>query len=230
MPQFSPGEAKTAIAPITVSPSGLSCEAELFLGPDELTKVATSGRRPFSSTGASQSVRLPITMPSAEGTYHAYIDVYAGGLLIAAYQAIEDVVIAAPVTPVLGGQILYSKWRETGTTQWRSWPLSVPAYTAIDILWHIRNDSNCRASFVTNTGTLDPLRFFTIHSDASVTLDPGEEADLVHIGYQGEKSGTSGTMTWHLAVQAGEVISTYGPDWYYTAKIVDSVTLKFSWY
>lgn len=99
MPQFSPGEAKTAIAPITVSPSGLSCEAELFLGPDEVTKVATSGRRPFSSTGASQNVRLPITMPSAEGTYHAYIDVYASGLLIAAYKAIEDVVIAAPALP-----------------------------------------------------------------------------------------------------------------------------------
>ena len=36
-------------------------------------------------------------MPAAEGTYHAYVDVYAEGLLIAAYQAIEDVVIAALV-------------------------------------------------------------------------------------------------------------------------------------
>ncbi len=79
MPQFAPGESKTAIAPITVKPAGLSCEAELFLGPDELTKVATSGLVPFTSTGASQEVQLPVAMPSEEGTYHVFIDVYAGG-------------------------------------------------------------------------------------------------------------------------------------------------------
>lgn len=93
MPEFSPGEAKTAVAPITVSPAGLSCEAEVFLGPDELTKVATSGRIPFTSTGLSQDARLPVTMPDAEGAYHVFIDVYAEGVLIAAYQATEDVVI-----------------------------------------------------------------------------------------------------------------------------------------
>ena len=93
MPQFAPGEAKTAVAPITVMPSGLNCNAEVFLGPDEMTKVATSGLVPFTSTGVSQDVRLPVTMPSAAGTYHVFIDVYAEGILIAAYQAIEDVVI-----------------------------------------------------------------------------------------------------------------------------------------
>lgn len=94
MPEFAPSEAKTAVAPITVSPAGLSCEVELYLGPDELTKVATSGAIPFTSTGASQDVLLPVAMPATEGTYHVYVDVYAGGYLIAAYQAIEDVVIA----------------------------------------------------------------------------------------------------------------------------------------
>lgn len=96
MPQFALGEAKRATAPITVRPSGLSCEAEIFLGPDETTKVATSGRIGFTSTGVTQSVRLPITMPAVEGTYHAYIDVYAEGMLIAAYKAIQDVVIVTP--------------------------------------------------------------------------------------------------------------------------------------
>lgn len=97
MPQFTPSENKTAVAPITVSPAGLSCEAEIFLGPDDMTKVATSGRVGFTSTGGSQEVRLPITMPDAEGSYHVFIDIYAEGLLIGAYQTIEDVVIAAPV-------------------------------------------------------------------------------------------------------------------------------------
>ena len=102
MPQFQPGEAKTAIAPIKVSPSGLSCEAELFLGPDEHTPVATSGRKPFVSTGLSLDVRLPITMPAGEGVYHVFIDLYAEELLIGAYQATEDVVIA----PTVAGWVL----------------------------------------------------------------------------------------------------------------------------
>ncbi|MBA7542449.1 hypothetical protein ES705_34770 [subsurface metagenome] len=102
MPQFAPGEAKTAIAPITVKPAGLSCEAEVFLGPNEATKVATSGRIPFVSTGLSQDVHLPIAMPAAEGTYHVYVDVYAEDYLIAAYQAIEDVVIALPMANLYG--------------------------------------------------------------------------------------------------------------------------------
>ena len=94
MPEFAPGEAKTAVAPITVKPSGLSCGAEIFLGPDDMTKIVTSGMIAFTSTGARQDVRLPVAMPAAEGDYHVYIDIYTEGILIAAYQAIEDVVIA----------------------------------------------------------------------------------------------------------------------------------------
>lgn len=104
MPEFAPGESKAAIAPITVRPSGLNCEAEVFLGPDEMTKVATSGRVPFTSTGVSQDVLLPVTMPATEGTYHVYVDVYAEGYRFAAYQGVEDVVIAGlPAVPLDGG-------------------------------------------------------------------------------------------------------------------------------
>jgi hypothetical protein len=93
-PIMGPGSAATAIAPITVSPAGMSCSAELFLGPDEVTKVATSGMRPFTSTGAPQSVSFPVTMPSPGGfAYHVYLDVYANGYLIVAYIATEDVII-----------------------------------------------------------------------------------------------------------------------------------------
>lgn len=93
-PLFGPGEPKTATVPITVSPSGLSCEAELFLGPNDTTKIVTSGLIPFTSTGMQQSVSLPVTMPSPGGdAYHVYIDVYAEGYLIVAYVATEDVII-----------------------------------------------------------------------------------------------------------------------------------------
>lgn len=40
-------------------------------------------------------MHLPIVMPP-EGTYHAYIDVFTGGLRFLAYQATEDVIIAEP--------------------------------------------------------------------------------------------------------------------------------------
>ncbi len=92
-PVMAPGVSRTAVAPITVSPSGLACSAELFLGPNDTTKVATSGLKTFTSTGASQSIRLPVTMPAGGAAYHVYLDIYADSFRILAYQATEDVVI-----------------------------------------------------------------------------------------------------------------------------------------
>ena len=96
MPQFAPSVQKMAVAPIIVAPAGLNCEAELFLGPNDATPVASSGIRTFLSTGSPQQVSFPVTMPASPGTYHVYVDVHAGGYLILAYQGTEDVVIAAP--------------------------------------------------------------------------------------------------------------------------------------
>jgi len=93
-PIFPPGVAKTAWAPITISPSGIACQAELWLGPNVTTKIATSGLKPFTSTGLAQTISFPITMPSAGGiAYHVYLDVYVAGVLFLAYVATDDVVI-----------------------------------------------------------------------------------------------------------------------------------------
>ena len=99
MPQFAPSAQKTAVAPITVAPAGLNCEVELFLGPNDATPVASSGIRTFLSTGSPQQVSFPITMPASPGTYHVYVDVYAGGQLILAYIGSEDVIIQVPALP-----------------------------------------------------------------------------------------------------------------------------------
>lgn len=101
-PVMGPGTPQAAVAPITVAPAGLSCDAELYLGPSEGTKIVTSGLRPFVSTGAVQSVRLPITMPTAGGVaYHVFLDVYAEGFLLVAYIATEDVIIpSGEVAPI----------------------------------------------------------------------------------------------------------------------------------
>ncbi len=99
MPQFESSVQKTAVAPITVAPAGLSCEAELFLGPNDATPVASSGLRPFVSSGAAQQVSFPVVMPANPGTYHVYVDLYAAGYYQAGYQSTEDVVIASPNLP-----------------------------------------------------------------------------------------------------------------------------------
>lgn len=93
-PIMAPGSTRTAVAPITVLPAGLSCNGELYLG----AKVATSGLVAFTSTGAVQSVRFPVTMPTVGGVaYKVYLDIFVAGILIAAYVATEDVVIPSAV-------------------------------------------------------------------------------------------------------------------------------------
>jgi len=98
MPQFSPGEVKTAIAPMT-NPTGrgFNYTAELYLG---LPKVASSGVISFNlAAGETRNISFPVTMPSAEGTYPVYLDVFVGDKLIGAYQSTEDVIIVR-VAPV----------------------------------------------------------------------------------------------------------------------------------
>lgn len=93
MPQFAPSGSKVAKTPITIKPSGLSCNAELYLVSNG-AKIATSGIKTFTSTGSKQDISFPITMPDVEGIYPVYLDIITEGILIGAYKAIEDVSIA----------------------------------------------------------------------------------------------------------------------------------------
>lgn len=99
-PQFVPGVLKTATATMTnPTAKAWAYSAELYLG---TAKVATSGPKSFTiPAGGSLDVSFPVTMPSAEGTYPVFIDVFVAGAIIAAYQGTEDVVIAiAPAIEV----------------------------------------------------------------------------------------------------------------------------------
>lgn len=85
----------TATAVFPVSPAGLACQAELWLSKDGIAKDATSGLKSFTSTGASQAVSLPVTMPVGGYEYRVFLDVFANGMLIAAYKATENVIVPA---------------------------------------------------------------------------------------------------------------------------------------
>jgi hypothetical protein len=90
---FLPGSSHTGTVPLTVIPSGISCAAELFVGPNASTKTATSGPISFTSTGASQNVVCPLTMPTAGGTYGDYLNVTSGGVLIGAFAGGDSIEI-----------------------------------------------------------------------------------------------------------------------------------------
>jgi len=108
-PEFSPGSEHTAHALVTNNtPKTWTYSAELYLVKGG-TKYTSSGTITFSlAAGASRTIDFPITMPDIEGTYKVYLDVFVAGELVAAYQAIEDVVISAPVgaweCPVCGAK------------------------------------------------------------------------------------------------------------------------------
>jgi len=100
---FAPGSSHIAHVPVS-NPTGAAWtyNAELYLVKDG--KYTSSGIISFTLlAGASDTIDFPITMPAAAGTYKVYIDAYVDGVLIAAYQAIEDITITAPV-----GEFTYS--------------------------------------------------------------------------------------------------------------------------
>jgi len=99
-PEFGYGTTHTAHAPMTnPTPVAFSYSGELYLGPG---KVATSGVITFSlDPGQTKVVDFTITMPTVEGTWPVLIDILVAGVLIAAYQATEDVsVVIAPTIDI----------------------------------------------------------------------------------------------------------------------------------
>ncbi|GAH55526.1 unnamed protein product, partial [marine sediment metagenome] len=98
MPEFSPGEQKVAVVPMT-NPTARAFDyvAELYMG----TALDLMASVPFHlDAGESKDVRLPVTMPSAAGTYPVNVAVFSEGEFIPPVHEGEDVVIKA--VPAVG--------------------------------------------------------------------------------------------------------------------------------
>lgn len=101
---FPPSSSKTAVAPVTVVPSGLSCVARLTLSINVSgTPVAATVDVQFTSTGAAQNVSLPITFPAAVGVvYKVLLDILYSGSVMVGYIGTDDIVIpSATVGPIV---------------------------------------------------------------------------------------------------------------------------------
>jgi len=79
---FGPGTQRTAVVPVKVSPSGIACSCEVFIGPDENTPLATSGKVPFVSAADPVPVECIVVMPTQEGTYKAFINIYRDNFIL----------------------------------------------------------------------------------------------------------------------------------------------------
>ncbi len=119
MPQFSPREIRTAVAPMSnPTAKSFSYAAELYLG---LPKAASSGAISFSlAAGETRNISFPVTMPDAPGTYPVYLDVFVAGQLLGAYQATEDVIIEAPLVPFTFSNLSASRTRCQSATAWNT--------------------------------------------------------------------------------------------------------------
>ncbi len=95
MPQFYPGETKTAKANMrNPAQKAFDYTGFLYMGTD----LAVMSEVPFSlSAGQEKQISFPVTMPVNTGVYPVHLGVFCEGRNIALYRA-EDVVIAPPMS------------------------------------------------------------------------------------------------------------------------------------
>ena len=95
-PEFAAGSVHIAHVPVTnPTPQQWTYNAELYLWKGG-TKYNVSEKIFTLAANSSDTEDFSITMPSAEGTYQVYLDIYVAGNIIGAYQALEDVIVATP--------------------------------------------------------------------------------------------------------------------------------------
>ena len=96
MPEFIPGEQKTAIVPMT-NPTAKAFDyvAQLYMG----AELAIMSEIPFHlEAGESKDISMSVTMPTEVGVYPVNIGVFSDGQFIEPVYHAEDVTIKSILT------------------------------------------------------------------------------------------------------------------------------------
>jgi hypothetical protein len=105
MPQFNPGESKTAVVTMT-NPTGspFDYSATLYMG---VNMVVMANASFHLEAGEAKEVSFPVVMPTSEGVYPVYLDAWSGETLLGHYKAVEDVIIVSAPLPPSGNAAIW---------------------------------------------------------------------------------------------------------------------------
>ena len=94
MPQFQPGEVKTAkVTMRNPASKAFDYHAMLYMGVDQVAMAEADFRL---NADESKQVSFSVAMPSQVGVYPVYLSAFSADQLLAHYQAAENVEIVAP--------------------------------------------------------------------------------------------------------------------------------------
>jgi len=194
MPQFSPGESKTAkVVMKNPTSKAFSYNASLILG---LPEVAKSEKAFSIPAGGELEVNFPVTMPSTPGEYLVFLSVFSGGVSIGLYQSMENVVIVAPILPFTFGTFSATRKTCPSATAFGIAELScaiknsnaLPVTRNVAVMW--ARYSKTYGQWLSCAGQLVPTRANCVCDTSpclinpfSLTLNPGQTFSFFYKGW-----------------------------------------------